>query len=251
VAVFAATTPDLAPDAVALRRALRSPGAAQGFRDIPVDWYDRRASSWRPTAVAAQVSPGGAVDVFVPIDEGLAVAPARVDSLRLARGQSDAVMRFWTVRYHLRLVRLLGRRASGAAALAIDAAARELAASEAELRDVWLTAYAHGVPPRAVRTLYRPSDVQLRTDGARDASPAPPATAASSQEGVLLMALTLYAQELTRIRRALRAAGMGTQALDRHPLCVVLAQLSAAAVRELDRAHAAGAPTLDPAVWGT
>jgi hypothetical protein len=248
VAVFAATAAPLSPDAAALRRALRMPGGARRFRDIPVDWYDERATTWRPTAVASPTSPDRGVmwtDVFVPIDDGVAVAPVLVDSLRLAHGHSDAVTRFWVIRYRLRLGRLLAAGLDDLGRAVVSAALDGLAAAEAEMRDVWLTAYAHGMPPRPVHTLFRPSGVLLRAEPAS----AGPAATSNSMGSMLSAALDIYGAEAQRIRGALRMAGCGSREVQRHPLCAVLVRLGAAAEAELGRHRGVGHVVLDPAVW--
>jgi hypothetical protein len=243
----------LAPDVARLRLALATPADCARFRDVPVDWYDRRAGTWRPTAIA-QAAPAGRtafrVHVFAPIDEGIAMAPAAVDDLRLAREHSDAVTRFWTIRYRLRLFRTLAATLDSTEAAIVDAAIEAFAGAEAEMRDVWLTAYAHGVPPRHPWTLFRPSDVRIVAPHS-EATPADRAESPDGRGEILVRAVNLYRGELTRLQGALWQAGLTPVEVTRHPLCNTLARLLAAAAGELVRRDPPGTPVaLDPAVWG-
>ncbi len=253
MAVIAASAALLAPDAASLRRALRTAPEGGRFRDLPVDWHDKRAGTWRPTAIAQSgTRPGRTrIDVFVPIDDGVAMAPAPIEELRLAQGHSDAVTRFWTIRYRIRLLRNLAATLQPPEASVIDAAVQALLGPEAEMRDVWLTAYAHGIPPRPVRTLLRPSDVRIVPD--RHGDQAGGAQARPTDAGDLLVRATfLYRSELSRIQGALWTAGLPPGEVQRHPLCATLAGLLRAAAGELVRHDLPGEPvSLDPAVWGS
>jgi hypothetical protein len=249
VALSAAPAGIRALDSALLRRALRSPSCRERFRDIPVDWFDRGAGTWRPTAIAQPGTHGPSVDLFVPLDEGIAMAPAPIADLRLGRGQSDAVMRFWTIRYRLRLLRVLAAGLGGGETAALDLAAGELSGAESEMRDVWLTAYAHGIPPRARHTLLRPSHVRLAWSG-RFEQHAMTGRCPTGPGGLLDAALDLYGTELARIRRALLESGLDAAEIERHPFPTALRVLLASAATELLRcAPVDGVLALDPKVW--
>ena len=251
MAVSAARAAPLAPDAAALHSVLTTPAGKARFRDVPVDWHDHSARTWRPTAIAAAGAAAARVDVFVPIDDGVAIAPAPIEDLRLADGQSDAVTRFWTIRYRMRLFRVLAATLEPEEAELVDIAVRDLAGAEAEMRDVWLTAYAHGVPPRHPRTLLRPSDVHLIGPRAGDGDSHGSRHAPASAGNVLVRAVSLYRAELVRLQGALWEAGVEAGAVKRHPLCATLCGLLAAAAADLLRRDPRGGPVLlDPAVWG-
>ena len=241
----------LAPDPTLLARALADAGRRSAFRDLPVDWLDAVAGTWRPTAIAQAADSDQAVHVFVPLDDGVAMAPARCRDLRLAQGQSDAVMRFWTIRYRLRLLRAVAAGLDDLESEAVAGAVASLASAEAETRDVWLTAYAHGIPPRG-RTLLRPSHVRLVATGPSEHD-AMAGRCPTGPGGLLHAALELYGSELARLRSALSQAGAAAADVRRHPFVTALTVLLSSATAELLRCAPAldDAAALDPAVWGT
>jgi len=250
VALSTSHAATLAPDPTLLARALADIRRRPAFRDLPVDWLDAAAGTWRPTAIAQAADSDGAVHVFVPLDEGIAMAPARCRDLRLAEGQSDAVMRFWTIRYRLRLLRALAACLDDSEAEAVAGAVASLASAEAENRDVWLTAYAHGMPPRG-RTLMRPSHVRLVATGPSERD-AMAGRCPAGPSGLLPAALELYGLELARLRSALGQAGASAGDVRRHPFVTALTVLLSSATAELLRCAPAldAAVGLDLAVWG-
>jgi len=247
VAAPTTTAPSRPSAASAFRSALGDPALRVDFVDLPVDWYDTGVATWRPTAVAATAPAWrGGVDVYVPIDDGIGVMAAAIDSLRLSAGSSDAVSRFWVTRYRLRLLRQLATLVDTPEREAVDTLADELAPAEAELRDVWLTAFAHGAPPRAPRTLLRPSSVRLAF-GEAERSLWPGGRAAGS---LVEVALLLHRSERRRLERALTAAGVSADAVARHPLCALLMRLTREPAGPRARDAGKGS-VLDPAVWRT
>ena len=215
-----------------------------------MDWRDVDAATWRPTAIAGAATPLDFVEVYVPIDDGVAVTRVMASDLRVASDQADAISRFWVLRYRVRLLRSLAATLSDAEQAAVDAATLDLVSAEAEMRDVWITAHAHGDPPGRAPTLLRPSSVRVVAEaGGRDGDlkERPIDTA-----GVLVRAANLYRSELSRISGALAEAGLSPPETMRHPLTVALSRLLEAASCELlarDTVH--GPVRLDPDVWGT
>jgi len=108
-----------------------------------------------------------------------------------------------------------------------------------------------GIPPRARRTLLRPSDVRVvgtrRFEQAAMAGRCP-----LGHGGLLTTALDLYGGELTRIQGALRDAGLTPPEIKRHPMTAALTVLVASATAELLRCEpmAGDDVALDAAVWG-
>jgi hypothetical protein len=219
------------------------------FQDVPVDCWDAPADTWRPTAVVrgvdTLVGPRTHADVLVPIDDGVAVARVEIGQLRLSISDSDALDRFWTLRHRLRLMRGFGcLHRSGVGGL-IGEVTGALRAAEVEARDVWLTAYAYGVPARLRRA---PGESQIKAagffdecSGADDLAGGPGSDAGTAD--LESRAVMLIDRELDRLHSALTDAGLAVAAITAHPLVASLLNLAATAPQP-------DPPQLDPSIWG-